>query len=299
MNRPRRRGGLVGPICLVGLGVILLLNNLGVLSYSIWTLLLEIWPVLLVAVGIDLLVGRRSAWGTMLAFVLIVALIGGAVWLVAIEQPAGEPVASETIVQPLAQANAAEVTLIPAVGSIHLGAFSSPSLLLEGTFHPLAGEQIAHSFVTEGETEVATIRSTGISLGPVVRPGSGYSWDVHLNDRVPTGLAMQFGVGEVDLNLSNLRLTQLDLSAGVGRFVVYLPSQGRFPAKISGGIGQVVVSIPPGMEARIHVTTALAGRSISSRFRQEGDYFVSSGYATAENRVDLDLTMAFGSLLIP
>ncbi|MGA2821079.1 MAG: DUF5668 domain-containing protein [Anaerolineales bacterium] len=298
MNRPHRRGGLVGPICLVGLGLILLLNNLGILSYSIWALLLEIWPVLLVAIGIDLLVGRHSAWGTLLAFVLIVALIGGAVWLVAIEQPAGEPVAGETVTQPLTQANAAEVTLIPAVGSIHLGSFSSSSLLLEGTFHPLAGDQIVHSFATEGETEVATIRSTGISLGPVVRPGSLYSWDVHLNDQVPTGLHMQFGIGEVDLNLTNLRLTNLDLSAGMGQFAVYLPSQGRFPAKISGGIGQVLVSIPPGMEARIHVSTALAGRSISTRFRPEGDYFVSSGYATGENRVDLDLTMAFGSLVI-
>jgi hypothetical protein len=179
-----------------------------------------------------------------------------------------------------------------------VGSFSSPTLLFEGSFRPLAGEQIVHSFAAQGETEVMTVRSMGITAGPVVRRGLGYNWELSLNNRVPAAMHIQFGVGVMDLQLADLKLTSLDLSAGIGQFSIELPSQGRLAGRISGGIGQMVVSIPPGMEARLHVSTALAGRSISSRFQPEGEYFVSPGYATSDDRVDLDLTMAFGSLVV-
>ena len=55
-----RRGGLVGPIILIGLGVVFLLNNLGFLEWSVWDVLLRTWPLLLIAWGIDLLIVRRT-----------------------------------------------------------------------------------------------------------------------------------------------------------------------------------------------------------------------------------------------
>jgi len=298
MGRPYRRVGLVGPICLIALGVILLLNNLGILSSSIWIELLQIWPVLLIAIGIDLLVGRRSAWGTILAFLLIVALIGGSVWLVAMERPARPPSSSEIIAQPLGEASLAQIALIPEIGTVRVQSFSSPSLLFEATIYPLAGEQIVHSFALQGQTEMGTVRSAGLSVGPVGQAAPAYTWDVLLNDRLPTALQIQFGIGQVQLHLTSLTLTGLDLSAGVGQFVVDLPNHGQLSGRVVGAIGQMIVTIPPGMEARLHVTTALAGRSISSRFRQEGDYFVSPGYAGAKDRADLDLSLAVGDLIV-
>ena len=59
-KRDTRRGGLIGPVILIGLGSVFLLINLGVLSWSVWTVIFRLWPVLLVAAGLDLLLGRRS-----------------------------------------------------------------------------------------------------------------------------------------------------------------------------------------------------------------------------------------------
>lgn len=298
MRERYHRGGLVGPICLIALGVLLLLNNMGLLAYSIWVLLLQIWPVLLIAVGIDLLVGRRSPWGALLAFILIVALIGGAIGLVLQERPARQPLTGETYLQSLSGARAAEITLLPAVGTIRVRSFSSPSLLLQATLQPVPGERIVHSFGLQGETEVGTVRSAGLSMEPVARPGSAYNWDILLNDQLPTALQVQFGVGQVELHLTDLEVTKLDLSAGVGQLVVDLPSRGHLSARIAEGIGEIVITVPAGMEARIRVSAALAGQDISSRFQPQGDYFVSAGYTGAANRVDLDLSLALGSLVV-
>jgi hypothetical protein len=63
-KRDDRRRSLVGPVILIGLGVVFLLNNLGVLAWSVWEVILRLWPILLVAAGLDLLLGRRSIWGS-------------------------------------------------------------------------------------------------------------------------------------------------------------------------------------------------------------------------------------------
>jgi len=51
----RRRGGIVGPVILIGLGVIFLLSNLGWLDVNLSSTLTRLWPVLLVVAGVALL----------------------------------------------------------------------------------------------------------------------------------------------------------------------------------------------------------------------------------------------------
>src|SRR4030067_1428909 len=81
MESHHDRGGLVAPIILIGVGLVFLVTNLGMLSTSIWGVLLRIWPVILIAMGIDLLIGRRSLIGRMLALVLILAVLACGLWV--------------------------------------------------------------------------------------------------------------------------------------------------------------------------------------------------------------------------
>ena len=82
MNKKKeRRSSLVVPVILIGLGIVFLLNNLGILTWSVWDVIFRLWPVLLVAGGLDVLIGRRSAWGALLSLVLTLALVAGALWL--------------------------------------------------------------------------------------------------------------------------------------------------------------------------------------------------------------------------
>jgi len=47
----------------------------------------RLWPVLLIAIGLDILFGRRSAIGSLIALVLVIAVIAGAVWLAVAATP--------------------------------------------------------------------------------------------------------------------------------------------------------------------------------------------------------------------
>lgn len=83
---PRRDRSLAFPRVLIGIGVLLLLANLGYVGGVAWGQLARLWPVLLVLAGIDLLVLPRSF---ALAAVVETAIVAGAlVYLLATPTPA-------------------------------------------------------------------------------------------------------------------------------------------------------------------------------------------------------------------
>ena len=69
MHRHYHRG-VAGPLILIAIGAAFLLSNMGLLSWSAWGLL-RLWPLILMAIWIDLLIGRRSVLGTLVAGLLI------------------------------------------------------------------------------------------------------------------------------------------------------------------------------------------------------------------------------------
>ncbi len=62
-------------LAIIAIGVILLLNNLKILDWSVWNNIVKLWPLLLVSLGISLIFRRRLSWLAPLV-ILIGILIG-------------------------------------------------------------------------------------------------------------------------------------------------------------------------------------------------------------------------------
>lgn len=71
-GRHRHSTSLLGPLLLIGAGVVFLLNNLGVLPWGVWETLGRLWPLFLIAIGIDLVVGRRKP---LISLLIILGLV--------------------------------------------------------------------------------------------------------------------------------------------------------------------------------------------------------------------------------
>lgn len=299
-RRYRRHGGFVWPLILITAGVIFLLNNLGLLSWSVWDVLWRFWPVLLIAIGLDILFGRRSVLGAILAFVLIVIILVGTVWYAVAQTPifTGQALTTDKIVQELAGATSADVRISFGAGSLRVGALKESDNLVEGTVVTGPGETVLRDFHVDGGVARFSLRHQGMPRGIFGRPASQVTWDLDLSSSVPMALHVNSGVGEVVLDLSDLQITDLDLDGGVGQVRLELPSQGRLRGKISGGVGQVIVTVPQGVAARIRASGGLGGVSVASRFQREGRYYVVGNYETADNRVDLDISGGVGEVVI-
>src|SRR5215210_2097893 len=51
---------VLGPVLLILAGSVFLLNNLGILPWNVWGDVWRLWPLIPIAIGLDIIVGRRS-----------------------------------------------------------------------------------------------------------------------------------------------------------------------------------------------------------------------------------------------
>jgi hypothetical protein len=294
MSEETRRGGLVGPVILIGLGVIFLLNNMGILAWSIWDAILRLWPLLLVAVGVDLLIGRRTIWGSLLALILILVVFAGGFMLLDVQSGSQLPV--EEVSHALRGAKEAEVVLSPSVGQMRIGALDQDSVdLIAGEIRLYSGERIETEYNEDRDPVLLRLRSAGEVLFPAVGVwGKEWTWDLSLNPEVPVKMGIDLGLGKIDLGLTRLILTDLDVNLGMGQTRITLPSEGRFRVRISGGLGETILVVPEGMAARIQLSTGMVNRQMPGDYSRQGDRYTSPGYETAENRVDVEIDHAMG-----
>lgn len=151
-------------------------------------------------------------------------------------------------------------------------------------------------------------------------------WDIALNPSVPYTLRLKGGVGEADIDLTNLTVGKMKLDTGVGKVVVTLPIQDTpIDASLSGGVGKTDVIIPAGLSGhldinggvgavdvevapdaaiRIEADSGLGGLDLPRSFeRISGDgHFIgtkgiwqTTNFADAEKQITIDYDGGVGS----
>jgi hypothetical protein len=293
-----RRVTLVGPVILIGLGVIFLLNTLGLLAWSVWEVIFRLWPILLIAAGLEIILNRLSAWGSLLALVLTVVIVAGALWLLGPDIGTRQVVAGEEVRQALGEASQARVVIEPSIGSLNIEALPESANLVEGVIQVGRGRRVKRDFEMAGKTATFTLRSEGETFGPFFWWGDQWNWELGLAPEVPLDLEIGLGAGSADLDLTGLMVRDLQVNMGIGRSEVILPDEGSFQVKIEGAIGETVVVIPAGMAARVRIDTGLAVSDLPDGYRQQDDVYTSPGYASADDRVDLEVDQAIGMITI-
>ncbi|HEU5103354.1 MAG TPA: DUF5668 domain-containing protein [Roseiflexaceae bacterium] len=298
-ERPARRDGLVVPAMMIGLGVVLLLNSLGLLSWDVWWTLSRLWPLLLIAAGLELIIGRRSALASLLLAAILLGGLALAVRFSGAWLGAGTPIAGETISQPLGTANRAEVAISMGAGTLRLGALEDSEQLLAGTIDRWPGEQVVRDAAVKDGVATLKLHSQTTRLFPFERSPLGeHVWDLRLNSDVPLSLRIDSGAGVTTLDLARLRLTSLTVNAGVGQAMVTLPRQGRLEARVNGGIGQTTITIPAGVAARIEAHTGIGQVHVNGNFQRQDRYYISPGFDTAEQQIRLEVDGGIGGITI-
>jgi hypothetical protein len=299
MEGEKRRGGLVGPLLLIGLGIVFLLNNLGWLDWGIWWTLLRLWPVILIAIGVDLLIGRRSAWGSLAAIGLIALVFVAALALSLTRATTRSTAADEHITQPLGGAREARVLIRADAGKLTLKAATESASLIEGDIHATGGPQITHSYQVEGERGVFTLGADKWQDNMYFMRGDiQRSWDFALNPEIPIDLEAALAVGDADLDLSGLRLSALKVGTAVSQMRVTLPAEGKFQATIGGAIGEIEIIVPKGMAVRVNSGVALGTTQAPAGYVRSNHYYTSPGYSGAESKADIKVGLAIGRVVI-
>jgi len=295
-----KREGVAGPTFLIGVGVLFLLSNFDLITWGAWGLFLRLWPVFIIAIGLDIIVGRRSVFGALIALVLMLAILGGALALIGPGMPA---TAYEIGWTPEETVNRLSAEIKPAVGAMRIDtkrvAPTSGTLLVQGMLYLNKGEEVDETYtVTGGEARISlTTHGPAVYL-PTFDIEAREGWQVSLAAATPLDLSAGMGVGQAILDLSAAQLVALDVNLGIGLLEVTLP-EGNYAARLDGGIGQIIVWLPEGADVRIVTDTGLTAVDLPPGFHEdEEDVFTSPGYDEAEQRIELTLDHGIGSVVV-
>ena len=319
---------------LISLGVYFLVQNLGLTPALNWAAALQLWPLLLIFAGINIIVRQAPRpIGSTLSLLVALLTVGifGYVLFNDSEtifsrfgiQPAAVTVQRETV-EYAPDVSQASVTIDFAAAGADLYALSDSRSLIKGEVS--YGNELIFETDTEGDS--ATIRlETRDSGGFFFNPATWFTWsemarwDLGLSPEVGLELRLDIGSGSVDLDLSELQLTYLEVDGGSGSAAVAmpagsydaaydfgsgsvnitLPDGGRQEVELNSGSGGVTIYLPASMEARIELDSGSGSFNAGSRLTQtSGDDQVweTEGYGDSANQIILLIDQGSGSVRI-
>jgi hypothetical protein len=285
VNRYR---GIALPVVLIGLGLLALLANVGAITWGQIGRLVDLWPLLLIVIGIELILRRAAGPPVATGVGAAVALVAVVAAVAYVAAGPGFQVGSQTgsASAPLGSAESGRLAVSGGGISITARTADIGSDLYRATFEYPQGEQPT----VKNQDGAVTIDFSGNRrhlFGSIGRR----TLDISLSTQVAWTLNLSGGGINADANLSSGHLKGLSVSGGGVDLTVRLPApQGTVPISVSGGGINAELHRPAGVAARVTVSgggseidadgshrSALAGSSVWS----------SPDYGGATDRYDI------------
>ena len=284
----RRYRSFFWPAVLILIGTFALLVNAGVISSDRLGLLADLWPVILIVIGLELL-SRRALPGQSgdVAAVLIVLLAaGGAIAYVAL---APNPGTTHTLDSSAAVGSLDHASLEIDAGSANVTVGGDKAVVNSSDLYQ------AHITYSGPKPQVSFDRSSGRLK--ISQSSSGFAFqsrrftvDVQINSNVQWKITSNGGASTETFNLGGVPVGSMDINTGASREDITLGTpSGVVPITINGGALTVHIHRPPGSGA----SAAVSGGAVSLDFdgRQHhaiGNVQDSAGSGTDMYRIEVD-----------
>lgn len=240
------------PAVLILIGVVALLVNAGAISSDRLYRLADLWPLILVVIGLEL-ISRRALQGNAsdLAAVLIVLVAAvGAVAYVAVGPAI--PGGTQTLNASDAVGDLNQATLHVDVGAATMTVTGSGAL----------GEDLyrAHIEYSGSKPDISLDRSTGDLQFSQSNPfgffGSHrFVIDLQLSSAVSWNFSINTGAASDTFRLVALKVGSIELNTGASREDITLgPPKGAVPISVNGGALTVHLHRPSGTQASVQVS---------------------------------------------
>ena len=299
-------------LLLITIGVIFFLLNYDILSWNFWFHVADLWPLILILAGIGLLFSRRIP----LSAVLLVFLLSMVAYSMVVgDKPLPGQMnnffhARTTETKPInvplpPDVKKARVNLNLGGAKVSVAAFDSgvsEPQLMTGNYQGLkqgyvgGPDGLGLSTHQLGDTLNVTLSST--SFGRNSDNINRSDLELNLSRKVHYDLDMSAGAINGTMDLSRLLVDNLKISTGASNFGLEFGDTGLAThGKIDSGASKLTLVIPE----NVGVTIRLNGVATSTNFMGSGllledKNWVSPQYADAKTKIDLEISMAAGSV---
>ncbi len=284
---PGRYRSFAWPGVLIVVGVFALLINAGLVPTDRLYRLVDLWPLILVVIGLELLV-RRGMQGTAadVAAVLIVLLAaGGAVAYVAV----GPAISTGTL-----QASAPLEGLDHMTLRIDLGAANITVRGDNSVGSNLYQARMEYSGAKPSVKLDRSSRNLSISQSGAfgIFQNRRFTLDLQINTKVLWRIFANSGASTDTYNLTGVNIESIELNTGASRNVITLGEPtGTVPVSLNGGALTVNIHRPKGTAASVEVSGGAVSLDADGK-RQRGignQSWHSDGFDNAANRYQIEI----------
>ncbi len=257
-----RRSSLFWGTILIILAGLLLLRQMGLITGDIFG---YFWPLLIVALGVWLIIGYFAR---------------------------NQAAEGEKVSIPLEGATSAYIKLDHGAGRLTIRSGAASGEIMNGTF----GNGLSYKSHLEGERLEVKLRTSQQFWA--WWPGESLDWEINLNKEIPLNLKIDSGASASNLDLSDLKVTDLNIDTGASSTELTLPANaGETHVDIDTGASSLKVRVPASVAATIQIKSGIASVNVNARFpRISGGLYQSSDFSTSPNRVTMTIDAGVGSI---
>ncbi len=293
----------------VCLGVIFFLINFGILSWSFWISVVDVWPLILILLGIGLLFNKRLPFSTIL-LVFLIALVGYSMifgdryesfrsWNFFSHNSSmshsENSMVTDVSLSP--EIKKAQIKMNLGGAQVSLGSLSSvdnQSQLAKGSYtwqNMFGTNRPEFGTRQEGDT-------MNISLSSNKQGGVKDRLQMDLSDKVKYSLDINAGAINGDFDFSQLEIEKINLKTGASKFDLRFGDNGlTTEGKIESGASKLTLVIPENVGLYVHFNgVASETNFMGSGLLLDNKDWSSPGYDQARTKVNLDISCAAGSI---
>ena len=314
MNKEKLSWGLI----LLFVGGVLLLDNLDVIDFY-WRSVFNMWPVILIVIGVNLLVPKRGI-GNAISIMVTIAALAFLAFRGTIEPnrnwwnfsnrswESTDQRKSENDNlhrEPSSGVFTHEYDSTITTAHLHIKG-GAVEYEIRGTtdelFHAEATSTVgAHQLETTTTDSIAnlTFRMRDTEKGDWDMRGDENHADIRLSPNPIWNIALDMGAGAADFDLTAYKVASLTFNGGAASFEAKL----GMPLKesriaVESGVASVAIEIPRAAACRINIKSGLSSRDFPGFKKLGNGAYVTEGYDNASNRYIIDLAGGLSSFSV-
>jgi len=296
-------------IILLGIGLVFLAINFGYLDYFVWMRLLSLWPVLVIAIGLELIFKRTKLQFMALLSPLLLALtflyVSSVDWqrdgyhfYYRWDNKDYEQHVYHYSLEREDDIDNLEVDIDMGPGYFRVSSSDDELFVGDFEYHHEKPRCRFDKYENKGKIFIKTRDRGGYSIFR----GSKYKNDarIFIADYLPLDMKIDVAAARLELDLSELIVKKLKLDTGAGDIKIKLGSRSdKVFLRIDSGASRIKIIVPEEMGLKIDSDIALS----STNFRRMGlekhrGYYRSENFSTADCRALIDIDSGVSQIKI-
>ncbi|QIB26397.1 LiaF transmembrane domain-containing protein [Caloranaerobacter azorensis] len=276
---------------LIFLGIIWLLDNLNILNFSIWNVFFDLWPVILIILGLNLIFRNNKiiiiAWILFIIFAIFYGFYS--------ENSTSYELENQNIVLEKEDFIANGILEL----KLSAGNFNIKPTKDELLNAYITDPNIYYKSNLDRNSKTAQIEFKQKNHKKIVT-NRGYRYNFNLNEDVNWNINIDIGAVDGTLDLKNINFQDLEIDAGAGDINILLGEKLKdSKIDIDMGAGNLDIAIPKNLGVKIRFDGGVKHSNLNDLgLIHKNNYYISPNYDNADKKIYITVDIGAGNLNI-